>query len=655
MMVDNRRFGSDLTRREALALVGVGGLTALAPSRSPAQPVGASPCVADIAIAAKRFDKGSGSAAFTGCIPLKPGQLFEVGTAGSRQLTMSLWNGAVEVGAYFTCLYPQHPDGSVKSLRISATLSVNTGVTLPLTLKLGTAAVAAGPAQHPVINRAWMQDPVLIGCTDAAHMCAARVAFGPLVPITHPNLPASWVSFLSTEFDNGHNDFPTYKVLLKHLRGSGTVPSTYGTPTGFQGANYNCVAPMYYRYMMTGDLEKLCDAHRLSAQSYMDDFSWNPPTTPGGYINYGNGPIARYHTAYEGNPAFSNFPIDEYGQAFNQSPVGTGEHQSGFHQSAYMCYVMSGWGQPLGVAISFGMRHFLATPSFGAFANYPWPNIGPGTQFHTPSAAGGWGGARQNFRNFREADAFLYMLSLPMDLNAVVYGPYLAPTPRNAANKAKYHTFFQRKYYDSIDLWSKEFARPGQPNSFLHGLWGFSPLFTAGTEQSVQGTSPNFQLITLFNILSMCYMNIIEDARFQTKVGELAEFLLTQVVSSAPITHPAAVAARRPPCFRMPYMTTDPATAGSARGPNFYTTTMLLALWAWGYRVTGNPHMLTIADAHASIYSMAHPSPSSGVGHRHKQLGETYHMAFYAAAWRAGETWGVVPGDVPPKPTPGCR
>jgi hypothetical protein len=28
-----------------------------------------------------------------------------------------------------------------------------------------------------------------------------------------------------------------------------------------------------------------------------------------------------------------------------------------------------------------------------------------------------------------------------------------------------------------------------------------------------------------------------------------------------------------------------------------------------------------------------------------------YHMAFYAAAWRAGETWGVVPAA----PTARCR
>jgi len=46
MMDDDRPFGSVLTRREALALLGVGGLTALAPGRSVAQPAGTPTCVA---------------------------------------------------------------------------------------------------------------------------------------------------------------------------------------------------------------------------------------------------------------------------------------------------------------------------------------------------------------------------------------------------------------------------------------------------------------------------------------------------------------------------------------------------------------------------------------------------------------------------------
>src|SRR6185503_9794312 len=112
-MTSDRRRDSLLTRRETLALLGAGGLTALTPGRGAAQAGGGSLCSAEIAVAAKRFDGNSGPAVFTGCIPLKPGQLFEVGVAGSRQLTMSLWQDAVEVGAYFTCLYPQHPDGSV--------------------------------------------------------------------------------------------------------------------------------------------------------------------------------------------------------------------------------------------------------------------------------------------------------------------------------------------------------------------------------------------------------------------------------------------------------------------------------------------------------------------------------------------------------------
>jgi len=50
MTDDHRLFGSVLTRREALALLGVGGLTALAPGRGAAQPAGTPPCVARSAL-----------------------------------------------------------------------------------------------------------------------------------------------------------------------------------------------------------------------------------------------------------------------------------------------------------------------------------------------------------------------------------------------------------------------------------------------------------------------------------------------------------------------------------------------------------------------------------------------------------------------------
>ena len=46
MMDDDRPIGSVLTRREALALLGVGGLTALLPGAAAAQPAGTATCVA---------------------------------------------------------------------------------------------------------------------------------------------------------------------------------------------------------------------------------------------------------------------------------------------------------------------------------------------------------------------------------------------------------------------------------------------------------------------------------------------------------------------------------------------------------------------------------------------------------------------------------
>ncbi|HET9855232.1 MAG TPA: twin-arginine translocation pathway signal protein, partial [Methylomirabilota bacterium] len=45
MMDDDRPIGSVLTRREALALLGVGGLTAMLPGAAAAQPAGMATCM----------------------------------------------------------------------------------------------------------------------------------------------------------------------------------------------------------------------------------------------------------------------------------------------------------------------------------------------------------------------------------------------------------------------------------------------------------------------------------------------------------------------------------------------------------------------------------------------------------------------------------
>jgi len=728
MTDSNRPFGSRLTRREVLGLLGGGGLTALGAGRGAAQPAGGSSCVAGstpaIVMAAKRYDGGSGASVFTGCIPLKPGQLLEKDLA-----TVSLWNaaGTTEIGATVSALYPQHPDGSVKVVRIDATLTLATGVELPLLLRLGTPRVVGGPT--PItINAAWMKNPRLIGCTDAAHMCASRVAPGPLVPVDHPNLPAKWKAFLTTEFDSTSPHWPAYgRALAKmHTMGDmggkrgditngspiitnivgGLTPATppttgltkgmpvslggnafgiqagttivsvdsesqvtlskpavatrtggyisFGAPYPWQNANYNALAPLYYRYMTTGVLDKLRDAHMLAQDPAGDTWTWNEapaPAPPGGAIRWGNG-LVKYHTDYEGNPANSSFPVDESGQPFNPNPIGGAEWQSGFHQSAYICYVMSGWQQALGVAVCWGLRTLTNT--------YNGVHFGSPGNGQEPEGSVSTSGARLTWRLMREADVFYYMLSLPMALRQTAHFTTVGDSPR--AHRQRYRDYLKAKYYDAADQWSRAFQPTGRPNSFLHGIWGFRPTYAAA-QGAVAGGYPAFQSIVFFHTLMWCYMNVVEDDRLPTKLAEHATFLLSLV--RGPYTARFGNQGNIP-YYTMPYMVHDPASIdlqdGSPDRPrlnmNAYTPAMLLALWVWAYRVTGNTQFLTLADTCATIkahlYQPGGPHGPSGTGHAFKQIGECYHMAFFAAAWRAGETWGVVSEEGSPKPTPRC-
>jgi hypothetical protein len=750
----------------------------------------------DIICAAKRYEGGSGSAIFTGCIPLKPGQLVELGVAQSSQVSMSLWNGATEIGAYFSALYPQHystDPASVKSLMVSFSLNLDTATQpvdgVPLTLKIGTPRTVSGPSGHPTINRAWMKFPKLFGCTDPVHMCASRIAFGPLVPMNDPRVLAlpNWRAFLTNELETGNPSnpaaFPTFKLVLDMLAARGdlglrsgiftpgsnivtgieggnwplpsspqigdavvgmtvaandgsfggifnTAASPVGTTTiaeilgpdsvrlnhivrtdwhdgvnivprryiaGFGpsilagNANYNNAAILYYRYLTaaSGHLDKLRQAHLLLQDRYHDNWSFTVKGGPtratnesgGGSITRGTGTVAqafgRYNHPYTDefgvvHTVNEPFPLDEFGQPLNVNTSGDREDRSGFHQAAYMSYVLSGWGQALGNIIGFGVGQ-LATSSFSPFPGYPWndPSLKPAqvvgaaaSGFHTPSQQG-FSGARLSFRLRREGELFLYMCSLPFDLNANPQaGPRMHPSPRNLAMREKWMRYWQRYCWDSFEEWSLEFAASGANNSFLRGLWGFSSWYN---DSGIGGATAGFQLQLAFNLMMTLYCNVLEDPRFPAKMGELAQFFAHQQNLAPPENPtweretpkaPAAVArASNPDIFRTPFIVTDPAYLESGQGypsaslgstdpfhnRRFQWTCILLCLLTYGWRVTGDPKLLEMADGMCTIYAMTDNLGNGNAGQPddHKVRGEMFHMAFFALAYRVGETWGL--------------
>lgn len=743
----------------------------------------------ELPLRAKRYEGGTGSTIVTGCVPLRREQLVETGIAGSPQSSVSLWQGATEIGAHFTCLYPQHQTepASVKSLMVSAALDLDSATQpaegVPLTLKLGAPRAAPGPSAHPTIDRMWMKFPRLLGCDDPAHMCAADIAFGPLVPVNDPRLSVNWQKALTDELENGYapggnvhlgqSGFPTLKHHLDRLHALGDMgvklclvtpgspilkildlgwPLPTSAPTAqlspgmragcvsgaltvfnttilsvdspdqvtlnapasasfapsraftvgfgpgllYRDANYNLLAVFYYRYLtaVSGHLDKYRDALLASVTRSLDVVDWigrsNPTETSIGVANHGDGSLIRYAAPYTDGEGVAHatdeiFAWDEYGQVpHNPSPQGSREDLSGFHHGAYMTYVLSGWRQALGNCIAWGIGELRSNASYAPFPGHPWPNIKPAqvdpvnqSFFHSPSQQGN-SGARLACRLRREADAFLFMLSLPMDLRGgptVAGTAVVAPSPRNPVHRAKWLDYFQRKYYDSIAEWSLEFPETGSKSSFLRGKWGFSAWYKqyADTEPEyvrVNGTCPLFQLITTFTSLLLVYRNIKEDPRFVPKMGELAAWIAEEQIKRVPapatfMNVNAAARAENPPGWWLPYRATDPALLESPPVPteffgiNMYTPGILVALFAWAAAATGNARCLEMADGHCSTYSWSsNPANTSAGGGAYewsvKGDGEKLHMLHYAAGFRA-LIGGTPPPPLPPSPPAALR
>ena len=206
-----------------------------------------------VALAAKRYDGANGSAVFSGTVPFAPGVLPTV--AAAQRLV--LWDGSTEVGITRTPLYPVHLDGSLKAVKIDATLSLTAGSTLALTLVTDTTPTQMGPG-YTAITEAWMRAARLIGCTDPLYLCNSEIAPWPLTPANNPSLPDGWRTFLTTQFDGTDHDFPTWGNFAPIVWSETAI--TYGA----NNANYDPLTAIYSNYLITGNLDRLMDGHRTA-------------------------------------------------------------------------------------------------------------------------------------------------------------------------------------------------------------------------------------------------------------------------------------------------------------------------------------------------------------------------------------------------------
>ncbi|MGH8582457.1 MAG: hypothetical protein ACREWG_06625 [Gammaproteobacteria bacterium] len=522
-----------------------------------------------------------------------------------------------------SALYPQHVGGSLKVVRVSATFTLASGVQKNLTLKIGTAPLVTPGPSEPTITGAWMRNPTLIGCTDATHMCATRVAPLPLVSVDHPDLPAQWKTFLTTEFDVTTGVWPSWGRPRSQVLAD-TVPGTFGGT-----ANYNFLSALYYRYMTSGDLDKLADAHHLAqyAGGWPIDMRSATFCAPGRSSD-GNGQdpgtgtaskVVLYAEAYQGHAVGDIFPINyEAYTGLSFQPLADGEVFSGIYIDCFMCYCLSGWNQALGTVLPYMTKQF-------------------GNGFPTTPADAYIYGGRQDWRQWRQADLFYGLLTMPMALKYqdVYNATPLLPSPRT--HLATYQSWYQISYFDSFDTWSKRFEPTGQPNSFLYGKWCAAPSWP-GAFGSVVGAVPNFQLQIVFADVMIAYCNFVQDARVPQAMVDLATLCLNQT------TGPHEMLSFQPGQFayKIPYMMSN-STAGASE---YWANTMLLPLYVYAWRVTGNTAFRDIADAHASHTKNAIGGGGPGGSSGFKEMGEVWNLAFHAAAWRAGETWGLPASEI---------
>src|SRR5262245_49197677 len=357
--------------------------------------------------------------------------------------------------------------------------------------------------------------------------------------------------------------------------------------------------------MVSGDLDKLADAHHCAQYAYGFSVSVQKLTWQNGRV--------RYAAPFEGYAALENYVTNyEYTTLPETTsppgwPWGLSEWYSGFHADLYICYCLSAWPQALGTLVPYGLRN-LTGP--GGFA------------FPTASYDASVSGGRFDFRLNREAETYYAMLNLPMDLRWDTYWTLIAPSVRT--HRSKYLSYLQAKCFDSFEAWSLRFPS----DYYLHGVWGTAPSFGSGVSEP--GTYPNFQGITVFNTILLLHLNLIHDDRVPDRLVAYARMMAAQARG------PVAAWRSGRPLYQMPYMMADGLTMDPALASSFYTTGMLVPLFAYAWRATGDPLLLTLADAHATHEAWVYNTNLGSAGYGWKQMGEVYHMAFHAAAWRAG-------------------
>lgn len=536
---------------------------------------------------AKRYDGRSGNAVFSGTIPLRPGQL-RSGQLGN----VSLWDGDEDLPISVQDLGPIHPDGSLKVLQVQASVELNSGGLKPLTLRLDEAP-ASGTVSGITIDEAWMTNPTLLACSDPAHLCASHVALGPLVPITHPGLPSHWVKSLLSEFDTVEKHFPNYGRPIELWKQRVSPSQTSASwPNYAGGATYNALYPMYCRYLITGNIDDLRNAHGIASWSEGWPFTMREQSHTNCITNAESGERFTINFDYPDPPA----NVAGY-------PASLSEWNSGNARDLYMCWVMSGWRQARGAGIGWGMRAIQTGQSDASVY-----------------------GGRFDWRFQREAAIYMRMFNIDEPLRFSLPDVFTV-TARASSDSSWWADHFQTHHFDKYEAW----ASTHDASDYRHGIWGHHSKFNPyGNGTAI----PNFQFITVFYTIYFLQMNAHADRSDRTwdQLETLADLMRRQTSGPFGDTWGPTDA-----LYAIRYRESDPANGGPAGlgGDTQYSCSMMTPLFAWAWAKTGDSRFLEVIDRHNTNASWTiNNAGSAGTGW--KQVGEFFGGLYHAAAWRAG-------------------
>lgn len=534
-----------------------------------------------------RYDGNSGSAVFRGAIPFAPGVITSESDLDNVRL---LVNGSEPAGGiYIQLLNGRHSDDSYRSTYVEFTATCGTAETVACEVRINqtrNVADIGSPADAVELSpRSWQAAPTLFAITDAAYLCASKVAPLPLVPLTHPNLPSSVVTYLTTEMDRWN------------------TATTQGT------AGYDEHYVLICRYLTTGNAAFLAEAleRAQSESSTRTQIRWD-------YY------LADSAVSWQGvdfNP--SNYTKTTGGTA--GSPAEWQDHSL----THFMMYQLTGWeygrlhierNATSEVTHGFGDQAESVQGSYTQDDNHAYP--------------------RQVFRWRLQQGVLGAMLRMNryVKVGTDTFDPvFKSPTDAHGTAAVAMSTRVQNRITRLKALAEARVAGVDVP-SWWPTIWGVTAASVNGTTPfSSTSKVPNFQFTTAASLWMANFNGIDTRSDLLTQLDAIADWVISQTFAPANGR------------YVMPYQIVDPANPGTYTGDCNTVTVptsgvypaVLAWLYAWKYARTGNTTARDLYDAvcnRTHLYYCSQTDTDERL--TRKQMGELFYLAYHGAALRAG-------------------